>query len=260
MSNRFGSYSYLNVNSFALDYTGNTTGAKNWSSYSQTFGNPIADYRMNEVDWYIEDQWKVSDRFTAQLGVRWDKSMSLTMPVSNPDWPATGYLHTPSKDFAPRLGLSYRLNDKTVLRGGFGMFYARLIGGLIDNLWTTNGIYQIADSLSGSNSTQLAAGPVFPNALAAPPTGATVGAATIQFADPHYKTPYTMQGNLTFERQLTKDMVLDVAGIWSRGVHLLSTVDVNAPTPSSSATYTIADASGNPTGTFTTPLYLNPRP
>ncbi len=42
------------------------------------------------------------------------------------------------------------------------MFYARLLGGLIDNLWTTNGIYQIADSLTATNPTQLAAGPVFP--------------------------------------------------------------------------------------------------
>ncbi len=42
------------------------------------------------------------------------------------------------------------------------MFYARMLGGLIDNLWTTNGIYQIADSFSATNPTQLAVGPVFP--------------------------------------------------------------------------------------------------
>jgi len=260
ISNYFGSYSYLNPTQFALDYTGNTTGAKDWTSYSQTFGNPIADYRINELAWYVLDQWKATPKLTLNLGVRYDKSLSMTFPVTNPDFPQTGYIHTPSTNFAPRLGVSYRLNDRTVLRGGFGMFYARLLGGLIDNLWTTNGIYQIADSLSATNPTQIAAGPIFPNALPSPPTGASVSAATIQFADPHLKAPYTQQANITVEHQLTTDMTVDVSGIWSRGVHLMSTVDLNAPTPTSSYTYTIADASGNATGSYTTPLYFSPRP
>jgi hypothetical protein len=261
ISNAFGSYTYLNATTFAQDYTGNTTGAKNWTGYSQTFGNPIADYRINELAWYVLDQWKVTPKLTLNLGLRYDKSMSLNFPVTNPDWPATGYIHTPSKNFAPRIGMAYRINDRTVLRGGYGIFYPRLLGSLIDNLWTTNGIYQIADSLTATNGTQLAAGPVFPNALPSAPSNASVGAATIQFADPHLKTPYTQQGNLTVEHQLTKDMVLSASGIWSRGAHLLSTVDLNAPISNSTYTYTIGDANGNPTGqTFTTPLYLTPRP
>jgi hypothetical protein len=260
ISNAFGSYTYANPTAFAQDYSGNTTGLKSWTGYSQTFGNPIADFRINEVAWYLLDQWKATDRLTINAGVRWDKSLSMNFPVTNPDWPQTGYIHTPSSNFAPRIGLTYRLNDKTVLRGGYGLFYARLIGGMVQNLWTTNGIYQIADSLSSSVPAQLAAGPVFPSALAAPPTGATVGASTIQLADPNLKAPYSQQGNITVERQLTKDMVLTASGIWSRGVHLLSTVDLNAPYPTSPYTYTIADANGNPTGSFTTPLYLSPRP
>ena len=92
--------------------------------------------------------------------------------------------------------MAYRINDKTVFRGGFGLFYARLLGGLIDNLWTTNGIYQIADSLSGSVPAQLAAGPAFPTILPSAPTGASVSAATIQFAAPNLKTPYSAQGNI----------------------------------------------------------------
>ena len=144
ISNAFGSYTYANVTAFAQDYSGNTTGAKNWTGYSQTFGNPIADYRIKELAFYALDQWKATPKLTINLGVRYDKSMSLNFPVTNPDFPNTGFIHTPSKNFAPRIGLSYRLTDhRTVLRGGFGCFYARLLGGLIDDLWTTNGIYQI---------------------------------------------------------------------------------------------------------------------
>ncbi|MFY9728270.1 MAG: TonB-dependent receptor [Bryobacteraceae bacterium] len=260
ISNAFGSYTYTNPTNFALDYSGNTAGLKSWSGYSQTFGNPVADYRINELAWYVLDQWKVSPKFTVNLGVRWDKSLSMNFPVTNPAWPETGSIHTPSTNFAPRVGLSYRLDDKTVLRGGFGIFYARLIGGLIDNLWTTNGIYQIADSLSGTSSPQLAAGPVFPNVLASAPAGASVSASTIQFADPNLKAPRSLQGNITVERQITQDMLLSVSGMWSRGEHLLSSVDLNAPLPTTNFTYAVDNASGSPAGTFTSPLYLNPRP
>ena len=258
ISNFYGTYNYLNPNAFALDYTGNTTGAKNWSSFSQTFGNPVADYRINELAWYVNDQWKATPRLTLNLGVRYDKSMSMNFPVTNPDWPGTGYIHTPSHNFSPRAGLAYRLDDKTTLRAGYGLFYARLLGGLIDNLWTTNGQYQISGSLSSSNVTQLAAGPVFPNSLPTAPVGA--GSTAIQFAAPNLTTPYSSQGNITIDRQLSRDFLLSISGIFSRGIHLLSSVDVNAPYPTGTFTYTIADANGNPTSTFTTPIYQNPRP
>jgi outer membrane receptor protein involved in Fe transport len=260
-----GYYTYGTPTAFALDYS-NANGvvgaatAKNWQTYEQAFGNPVADYRINELAWYLLDQWKVTPRFTVNLGVRYDKSLSMNFPLSNPAWPATGYIHTPSDNFSPRIGLSYRLNDKTVLRGGYGMFYARLLGALIDNLWTTNGVYQTLDNLSSSNSAQLAAGPAFPSILAAPPAGATVSASSIQFAAPNLKTPYSSQGNVTIERQIGRDMLLSVSGIFSRGIHLLGTVDVNAPSPTGSYTYIVENASGQQTGTWTTPLYLNPRP
>jgi hypothetical protein len=265
ISNAWGSYTYTTPTLFAEDYSNaaGTIGAatgKNWSSYSQTFGNPIADYRINELAWYVNDQWRVNSKLTVNLGVRWDKSMSMNFPVTNPSWPQTGYIHTPNKDFSPRVGLAYRVADKTVLRGGFGLFYARMLGGLIDNLWTTNGIYQIADSFSASNPTQLAVGPNFPSRLPAAPSGAAVGAATIQFADPNIKTPYSAQANLTLERQITPDMLVTVSGIMSRGIHLLSSVDLNLSPPTGSMSYTINNASGQAAGTFTTPVYTAPRP
>src|ERR1035437_9922285 len=54
-TNLNGSYTYSNPNAFALDYTGNTSGAKNYTSYSQTFGNPALNTRINDYDFYVED-------------------------------------------------------------------------------------------------------------------------------------------------------------------------------------------------------------
>lgn len=258
ISNAFGSYTYLTPTAFALDYSGGT-GAKNWTSYSQTFGNPVADYTISEFAWYAQDQWKVSPKLTVTLGVRWDKSHVPDFPVVNPSFPETGYIHTPNTDFAPRIGLAYRIDDKTVFRGGYGIYYARMLGGLIDNLWTTNGIYQIADSFSATNTAQQAAGPIFPNALASAPAAAGVGAATIQFAAPNLKTPYTEQANISVARQLTGGMVLTLSGIWSRGVNLYGVTDLNA-SATTNYTYTIENAAGAQIGSFTTPVYTTPRP
>ncbi len=260
LSNRFGSYTYLTPTAFALDYSGNTTGAQNWTSYSQTFGNPVVNFGIREIGFYAEDQWRASKRLTVTLGARYEHSFVDQPKITNPAWPQTGQIHTGTMDLMPRFGVSYRVDDKTVIRGGYGTFFARFIGGLVDNLFTTNGVYQIADSLSATNPTQLAAGPVFPNALGAPPTGASVAASTIQFTAPNLKTPYSEQATLTVDRQLAKDMVLSVSGIWSRGVNLYGVTDLNAPPLGPNFTYTIADANGNPVGSYTTPVYLNPRP
>lgn len=259
ISNAFGSYSYTTPTLFAMDYSG-ATATKHWNTFSQTFGNPVADYKINEFSWYALDQWKISPKLSVNIGVRWDKSLGIKFPVVNPDWPQTGQINTPSTNFAPRIGFTYKVDDKTVIRGGYGLFYARLLGGLIDNLWTTNGLYQNSQSLSSTNSTQLAAGPAFPDILSAPVTGLSAAATTIQFADPKLKTPYSSQGNITLERQIGKDMVFSASAITSRGIHLLGTYDLNAPAPTNTYTYTITDTALHPVGSYTTPIYQNPRP
>lgn len=260
LSNRFGSYTYLTPTAFAQDYSGNTTGEKNWTSYSQTFGNPVVDYWIRELGVYALDEWRVTDRLTLTLGARYEHSFVQQPTITNPAWPQTGQIHTGTLDWMPRIGFAYKIDDKTVVRGGYGTFFARFLGGLMDNLFTTNGVYQISDSLSATNPAQLAAGPVFPNALASPPTGASVAASTIQFAAPNLKTPYSEQAQLTVERGFGQDMLLSVSGVWSRGVNLYGVTDVNAPPLGPNFTYTIDNANGTQVGTYTTPIYLNPRP
>ena len=206
LSGRFGSYSYSTVTNFALDYTGNT-GAKNYSSFSQTFGNPIVDYPIKDVGFYVQDQWKVTDRLTVTLGARYEHTIAPAPPAANPLFPLTGAsLHTGALDLMPRIGFAYRLNDKTVIRGGAGTFYARLVGGLLDDVLTGNGLYQVSDNLS--NAALIAQGPVFPNALSGPLTGLTQGASTLDVLSPKLKTPYSEQATIAVERQIGKDMVL----------------------------------------------------
>jgi Carboxypeptidase regulatory-like domain/TonB dependent receptor len=260
LSNRYGSYTYQTVTQFAEDYSGNVTSEKNWATYTQTFGNPNVDYTIREIGTYLQDQWRATQKLTVTYGLRYEYSIAPTPPVVNPDWPETGKIHTGPLDLMPRLGIAYRVNDKTVVRGGYGTFYARLVGGLIDNVFTGQGLYQTSISLSETNPVQKAAGPVFPNALAAPPTGSSVAASSLEFTAPGLKTPYSEQASLAVERQIGRDMAFTVSGVWSRGVNLYGVTDLNAPPLGPSFTYTIDNINGTPVGTYTTPVYLNPRP
>ncbi|HZO55836.1 MAG TPA: TonB-dependent receptor [Bryobacteraceae bacterium] len=106
---------------------------------------------------YVQDDWKVSRNLTINLGVRWELmktpyypygakvgrggvSRFLTefnVPVGDPrydsfDRPKSGSDCGCKQDwnnFAPRLGIAYRLNEKTVIRAGFGLFYGEADNG-----------------------------------------------------------------------------------------------------------------------------------
>jgi outer membrane receptor protein involved in Fe transport len=257
LTNRYGSYVFPSVTAFAMDYSGNTAGTKDYSSFTQTFGNPVVSYALHDVGIYLQDQWKVADRLTLTIGARYERTFMPPPPTTNPLFPQTGLpLHTGNLNLMPRLGLAYRVNDKTVIRAGAGTFFARIVSGMIDDVYTGNGLYQASASLA--NASQIASGPVFPNVLSGgPPPGGSV----LDVLAPKMKTPYSEQANIAVEHQFGSDMVLTVSGIFSRGVNLWGTQDINAPALGGAPfTYTIDNAAGQAVGSYSTQVYTGARP
>jgi hypothetical protein len=259
ISNQFGTYTYGSASAFALDFSGNTAGLKSWQTFSQTFGNPVTDSTIGDYGFYAQDQFHITPRFTANYGVRYEFASLPQPPQANPDYPQTGKIPESYLNFAPRVGLAYSLGDnKTVIRAGYGMFYARFPGALINDLWKGDGTYQTSLSLSSSIAAQLAAGPVYPGRLAS--SSSAVGSSTLQFAAPDLRTPYTEQGDFAIERQLGSQVSLTTSYIWSRGVRLFSTRDLNIGALSSASyTYRINDFNGNQVGTYSTQVYQGPK-
>ncbi|HTS65232.1 MAG TPA: carboxypeptidase regulatory-like domain-containing protein [Candidatus Acidoferrales bacterium] len=256
LSPAYGLYTYQTVSQFALDFSGNPTGAKNWQSYSQAFGNPVVNATIRDYGFYAEDQFLITPKLTVTYGARYEYAQLPQPKIVNPDYPQTAHIPTGNLNLAPRVGVTYSLNEKTVVRAGFGVFHARFPASLIDNLFTNNGVFQTSVNLQGNNPAQLAAGPVFGNWLNAVPPGMAAGGANIQFAAPNLRTPYSEQGTIGVERLISRDVSITASYIWSRGVQLLAMRDLNMGIPGPDVTYTINDAGGNTVGAFATPVYL----
>jgi carboxypeptidase family protein/TonB-dependent receptor-like protein len=119
-------------------------------------------------------------------------------------------------DFAPRIGFAWRLNGKTVVRGGYGKFIEAELGSLIDAAWAV----EASDVAKFTN--QIVGGkPLYSFPYALPADLAQPGSQVFDLAgDIHYKDPYVQQWNFTVERDLGFQTGLRVSYDGSRGTNL----------------------------------------
>ncbi len=255
LNNGVGSYAYGSITNFALDLT-NLDGGKRWQTFSQAFGPFKTEIYTRDWNFYAQDQWRLTSKLTFNYGLRYEYAQFAQPTVSNPAYPLTGRINQPGKNFSPRFGFAYSLNDKTVLRAGYGIFYARFPAATIARLHQLNGVVQRALTLQGTTPADLVVGPTFPANLANLDRNPPAGTVSVVFADPSLRTPYTQQADLSIERQITSKMGITVSYLFNRGVQLMQRRDLNIGSTSGNFTYRILDAAGNQTGTYTTETYI----
>ncbi len=251
-----GSYSFPNATAFALDYSGNTTGRKDYTSYTQAFGNRAVDATLQDLDFYAQDQYRIVPNLTLYYGVRYEHTFIQQPPLANPDYPQTGRIPQDNLNFAPRVGFAWNLNNnRTVIRSGYGIYYARYPGAMINSLFTTNNLYQETLSVQTSNAAQLPLGPIFPNLLTSAPN-VKAGLGTVGFAAPDLRTPYSEQADFSVQQALGANTSVTVSYLWSRAAEMFTVRDLNIGPAADSITYNVLNSAGGRTGTFTTPVYL----
>lgn len=251
-----GSYTYANFTNFALDFSSND-GMKRWQNYSQGFGPSKVSTWIRDYMFFVQDQYRVTSNLTLNYGLRIEATRYAQPSIANPDYGQTGRIPEQAANFAPRFGFAWSpFGSRTVLRGGYGIFYARTSAGTVNWLHRDNSNFQYTLFLQGNNSADLALGPIFPNRI--PDTGRRppVGSSSITFAGDDWRTPYTQQADFGIEHQIAKDTLLTASYIWSRGIAFTTIRDTNMGAFGPAVTYRINDEAGNQVGSYSTPTYL----
>ena len=189
------------------------------SAFTQNTGDTHFVYHQQEMGAFIQDQYKVTDRFSITPGLRYD-------------W--QNFLANRRLGFSPRLSFAWVLSEpsKTVVRGGGGIYYDRFGSGPLLDL-TRYGTARRRALVLSLNPAQLPSSGCVPitNCLtltAQPPSLAEL--------EPNAKIPYQIQYGVSVERQLGEKATGVVSVYSARGIDSFRSVDVNAPTPQSGYT------------------------
>jgi hypothetical protein len=194
-------------------------------------------------DWSLfgQDTWKVTPHLTLTYGLRWEintppvsdnagkplytvqgifdsKPLALA-PAGTPLW------HTQYNALAPRIGAAYQVTPKTVIRGGFGLFYDLGYGEGVSGTMGGEFPYQRQNFVNGDDNN---GNPVLPLNLSLPiyqplPFSTTITANTlyVDAIDPHLRLPVTYEWNVAFERELGMNQSITATYVGANGQNLL---------------------------------------
>ena len=214
---------------------------------STEYINP-ATVREANYGFYARDQWQLSRKLTFNYGVRYEGYPLATRDHYGADIynPQTGLVclggvsgqphdcgvNVGNGEFVPRLGLAYRLNEKTVVRAGYGLSVDPNSYRAMRDAYPAT----IALALSGASSYQsagsLATGlpPIVGPTLGTGPILLPTNIATTTF--PHnYKRGYIQSLNLTLQREIAKDFNVQAAYVQTRAIRHTLDININPSGP-----------------------------
>ncbi|HEX7137744.1 MAG TPA: TonB-dependent receptor, partial [Vicinamibacterales bacterium] len=234
-------------------------------------GNPMADYLLGYVSdlqlsnvwiveqrhqaqmFFVQDDWKVNARLSLNVGLRYD-FMTPALEASNAQTNfnpagsgslmfATGgslqdraLVNPDRNNFAPRVGVVYKLDDRTILRGGWGIFY-----NLFDRVGSEDQLALNLPGLVNKTLTQTSGAPVFllsqgfPAGFLNPPNldpaAGQMTAVRLRAVSQDDPATMTSQASAGLQRELANNMVLSADFVYARGSNLATLVNLNQPLP-----------------------------
>ena len=242
-------------------------------------GDASLYFGMHEYGMYLNDSWNATPHLTVSMGLRYDLPIPaysvnnywgvldqkpfdlngvqdtgwrMTMPGLTPGTNSHPF-SADKKDFAPRIGLAYRLGDKTVIRSGYGIFYESGRYKFLDQMFFNSpgygGVTYSSSSATGDS------GMVYytlPNSAAPTDRWSFPAATTVERGEwpiplgtaagtlnpdsdtrtvdaKSWKTTYVQRWSLDVQREVGKAVVATLGYVGSRGTHLPIQYDLNLP-------------------------------
>ncbi len=210
------------------------------STSARGLGSGFRNLRQHKLGAYFQDDWKLSQSFTLNLGVRYeyfqpayevhnnlsafDPATASIVQVGTAGIPA-GVRGASVLGFQPRVGLAWRPwnSKKTVIRSGYSINRMPLGVHPVPFTMVTNPPMFISESYFGNpNVPNLTLRNAFPSGLGVPST--TLTTLSKDFVD-----PYVQQWNVAVEREMGKRVTFEIDYVGNKGTHLRNSQNINAP-------------------------------
>jgi Carboxypeptidase regulatory-like domain len=200
-----GTYTFSNLDEYRIALENAGTELARAKQFTINRGDPYILYKQYNAGFFIQEDFRVRQSLTLSFGLR--EEFQSYLPDKN--------------NWSPRFGIAWSPfnNRKTVIRGGGGLFYGRLNGGAYQNTLRFNGETQ--ESLIINNA-------LYPDPFAGNPVIEQENRRKYRL-DPNLKAPYTINFNVSLERQLPRGMVGTFTYTHATGVHQLRLRNTNAP-------------------------------
>jgi len=213
----------------------------------------VVEQRHSAQMFYVQDAWKVNSKLSLDLGLRYD-FMTPALETSNnqtnfiPGGSGAlvfakdgsladrGLVQPDRNNFAPRAGVVYKLDEKTIVRGGAGVFY-----NLFDRVGSEDQLALNLPGLVNKTITQTSGSPVFQVSQGFPagflnppnldPSARQLTAVRLRSVDQNDPNTMIVQSSIGMQRELPGTMILSADFIYSRGSNLATLVNLNQPLP-----------------------------
>ncbi len=246
-----GSYAYSSLLDFAsdalapsrCDAAGSGLGTSPCYSYfTQALGPQAFTFDTNDYAAFLSDEWKLQHRLTLSYGLRYEYEQlpPQNKLLPNAVLPQTSFVPSDRNNYGPRVGVAYDLtgSGNTVLHGGYGIYFGRIINSTIFAAYTETG------SAAGQLGYYFRPGdqgaPVFPyifsGRVVVPQTPTAV------YFDRTFQNPRIAQAEVSLAQRIARDTEITVSYLRSTGQDLPNFLDTNIDlTTAVPITYTVKD-------------------
>jgi hypothetical protein len=236
----FSLYTFPSIPAYETARNGSTPADRfRYSRYDEWFGDPAIKYRSTFLNFFVQDDWKVTQRLKLNYGLRYDLYL---VPEADPaaPFPASRKFNIDRNNLAPRLGFVFALRDgrrPLVFRAGAGIYYeppwiemyTRALREDGDPAFFTR---RFCGDLGGPNCPVDPLRPAFPGTFSGSyPPGAPLPPQDIVTIAPDLDNMYAFHSNIQLEQALTEDLSFAVGYLHSAGRHIPVYRSINAIDP-----------------------------